>query len=586
MPLDVRLLGRPRLAAPRGAADLAGHKTWGLLALLLLRSTPPSRDELLELLWPEPDDPAGALRWTLARVRRAVRPAAEIRRDDSGRLVLTGRDRLRVDALRLLDGTFEVDEIEGLTAGELLDGLSFADAPLFEDWLALERIRVASAARAGLRWAATMLAEDDPRRAIDHLARATALDPFDDAAHELAVEIRVASGQRLAAVAYADGVERLYRRELGTTAPTTLRRPLDRRVRIPANPLVDFGVSARALLDVAQARFDAGDYDGAIDAARRASADAAASHEHGLEAQAGALLASVLIHSIRGRDREAVALLERSLRLAHLAGYVPLASEILREVGYVAFLEADYGAAEATLGRSLQLARATGDPRLVGRALTILGASQSDRGDHDGALATLGDALTQLEAAGDARWHAYASSFLARVLGEIGAHDEARQMAARAASEARSSGWLALVPFPLTIGADAALAAGDGAESAALSGEAYTLAVDMGDPCWEALSLRGLARCRRANGDHAEAVRLLVSARDRSSEHPDTYAWAVAQILIDLAEAQDGSDRDPVERARQLAERGPIPAVMARLDRLGGGARPTRGRAGARRARP
>ena len=159
-------------------------------------------------------------------------------------------------------------------------------------------------------------------------------------------------------------------------------------------------------------------------------------------------------------------------------------------------------------------------------------------------------------------------------------------MAAQAASEARSSGWLALVPFPLTIGADAALSAGDDEGSAALSGEAYTLAVDMGDPCWEALSLRGLARCKRASGDLAEAVRLLVSARERSTEHPDTYAWAVAQILVDLAEAQDGSDREPVDHARQLAERGPMPAVMARLDRLKGDARPTRGRAGTRGASP
>jgi class 3 adenylate cyclase len=90
----------------------------------------------------------------------------------------------------------------------------------------------------------------------------------------------------------------------------------------------------------------------------------------------------------------------------------------------------------------------------------------------------------------------------------------------------------------------------------------------MSDPCWEALSLRGLARCQRAAGDPDEARRLLVAAKDRCARYPDTYQWAVAQVLTELAEVENGADRDHVNDARRVAQRGPMAAVIARLDRL------------------
>ena len=49
-----------------------GHKAWGLLAYLLRSRVPPSRERLATLLFPEADDPLGALRWTLSEVRRRL----------------------------------------------------------------------------------------------------------------------------------------------------------------------------------------------------------------------------------------------------------------------------------------------------------------------------------------------------------------------------------------------------------------------------------------------------------------------------------------------------------------------------------
>ena len=568
MKLTIRLLGRPCIEREDGDRLLAGRKTWALLALLALRSTPPTRTELIEVLWPEADDPAGALRWTLARVRKALAPEVEIRSDTGNRLLLVTSPEVVIDARVVTGGTYAPVDVEQLGAGELLEGFTFDDAPLFEGWLALERVRVASAARAALRWAATMRAHEEPERAIEYLARATASDPYDDAAHELAVDIRVASGQRLGAIAYLEAVDRLYRRELGVPAPEQLRRSLDAPIPAAANPLVNLDVSARALLGAARARFDAGDYESAIDAARRASADAAASGLGRLEAEACTLLATILIHSVRGRDQEAVGLLSRALLLAHEAHDAGLASEVEREAGYVAFLAGDYGSAEAALARARSLADSVGDDDLAGRALTILGASRSDRGDHLGSMTALHEGLRRLAAAGNHRWRAYAGTYLGRLLLELDEVEEARHVAAEAVTEARSSGWVSLVPFPLAIEADAALAAGDAEAAAALNGEAYTLAAEMSDPCWEALSLRGLARCQRAAGDPDEARRLLVAAKDRCARYPDTYQWAVAQVLTELAEVENGADRDHVNDARRVAQRGPMAAVIARLDRL------------------
>ncbi len=69
----VRLLGAPRFDT--GGAPTPpprGRKSWRLLAYLLLTEHPPSRQRLAALLFPEADDPLGALRWSLADLRRSL----------------------------------------------------------------------------------------------------------------------------------------------------------------------------------------------------------------------------------------------------------------------------------------------------------------------------------------------------------------------------------------------------------------------------------------------------------------------------------------------------------------------------------
>src|SRR5437867_9934414 len=73
MPITAHLLGPPIVlrdgvvyASPRG------RKAWALFAYLALVDKPPSRLQLIDLLFPEAEDPAGALRWNLSELRRLL----------------------------------------------------------------------------------------------------------------------------------------------------------------------------------------------------------------------------------------------------------------------------------------------------------------------------------------------------------------------------------------------------------------------------------------------------------------------------------------------------------------------------------
>src|SRR5882757_168584 len=69
----IRLLGPPSIEGGGGTAHAPrGRKAWALLGYLLLAERPPSRKRLAELFFAEAEDPLGALRWTLAELRRSL----------------------------------------------------------------------------------------------------------------------------------------------------------------------------------------------------------------------------------------------------------------------------------------------------------------------------------------------------------------------------------------------------------------------------------------------------------------------------------------------------------------------------------
>lgn len=555
----IRLLGDPDLASTGKPRNLSGHKTWALLAYLLLGSRTGRRD-IAELLWPDAADPLAAERWALLQVRRALSGIATIDAVD-GRLAVRVDAGATVDALLLLAGAAGPEDTEELTRGDLLAGMFFDDAPAYEQWLSLERQRLQSAQRDALRRGAVSLAPSDPERALRLVERALSFEPFDDSLHELAVDIHLAHGGRTAAEAYVAAAERRYRTDLGAALPDTVRRPLMRPQRATVNPLVDLRIATRALLEAAAARLDAGDYAGAIDTARRATGEAAASGDAGVEALALTTLAGTLIHSVRGRDAEATGLLERAIRLADTDA---LRGEIERELGYVSFLAADYGAAEAALRRAVGFGSKAGTALGTGRALTLIGACESDRGDFAGAIATLGQAIDALHEAGD-RWEAFAVSFLARAHLRAGEAAAAHSFATRSVALARESRWLSLVPWCMAQEGEATLRQGDRESAHRVFSEAFALGCEIGDPCWESMSLRGLALLDAASGRTESARAKLRESVERCVRVSDTYRWVEAVLLTDLVELESGADRAHLDRALWLARHGPMADLATRL---------------------
>jgi DNA-binding SARP family transcriptional activator len=569
--IRIQLLGRPLVEVDGERRQLAGRKPWALLAFLLLESTGPSRRELADRAWPEADDPLAAVRWALLQVRRAI--AAALVEEVDGRFAIADRATFEVDIDALVAGRADPENVNVLVAGELLEGFAFDDAPDLDRWLTLQRSRLRSASAETLLWAATVLAPTDPGRAGVLAERAAALDPFDDAVHELIVDCHVRQGDRPGARSYVERVRRLYRAELGEDAPATISRPLERASgprggagsERPSSPTLPGAVEARVLLDLARVRLEAGDYDSAVGLGRRAAIDATGSGDGSLEARATVDLATTLAHTIRGRDREAETLLRTALQLARALDDRQLESEVEREIGYLHFLGADYGAAEAALGRAILLGIQVGDRLAVGRARTILGACQSDRADFAVAEATLRSAIEELAAAGDERWYAYAMSFLARLQIRTGRSTLGLASATSSIAKARNSGWFALLPWPIAMLGESQLATGEIRAASETFGEAYALAREIDDPCWLAISLRGMALVAQREGDTTKAIGLLQDGLRCARIQPGSYAWAEAAILTDLVGLESGEDGQHLDDATRIVTRGPMPDLAARL---------------------
>ena len=118
MTTTVRLLGRPEITTDGHRVSVRGQKSWALLALLALSNRPISRQRVATMLFDRADDPLGALRWTLAQLRRSLGGSAELGGDP---LELRRTPEVVIDVDVLANGTWvEALALPGL--GETLLG--------------------------------------------------------------------------------------------------------------------------------------------------------------------------------------------------------------------------------------------------------------------------------------------------------------------------------------------------------------------------------------------------------------------------------------------------------------------------------
>lgn len=556
MSLVIHLLGQPSVAvggtrqpAPRG------HKAWAVLALLLMSARPASRQTLAGLLFAEADDPLGALRWNLARVRQLL----------GGEAIMEGDPvavRLPADALvdvRLLGSGTWVDALQLPGLGhELLEGVDPEASAAFDAWLLAERRRVAGLSAAILREAANArLAAGDPGAAIDLAARLVVIDEFDEEAQALLIRAHAAAGQRDEAHRYLSAILERFRRELGVEPSATLVRAADAGSLGSATGMLrSTRASATSLIAAGEAAVGAGAIQAGLDTLRRAVGDARESGDHRLAAQALIALGTAYVHGGRGRDGEGTTTLHAGLSTAEDADARDLVSEACRELGYIEMLRGRYDRAEMWLDRAI---REAPDRGLRAAALSVSGSVLSDQGQTGRALDVLGETAGEAVALEKPRLAAWAYTFLARthILREN--YSEARHAVHKALEAVQSASWLTFKPFVDSLLGTIDLAQGKIEHAAAEFEGAFAVGCQMGDPCWEGMGARGIGLIHLANGRVEEGIRWLDDARTRCIRIPDAYMWIHAYCLDTLCAA--GVSHGIPDTARWVSD---LEAVAAR----------------------
>lgn len=183
--LTIQTLGE--LKVQRGGEVLplpASKKTRALLAYLLLTLRPQRRDRLCEIFWEVPDDPRGALRWSLSKLRPVVN-------DDVNERLVADRERvtfldidveidIRTIAARLKQRDLVADELREIAARleePLLDGIDLPNEEIFQAWLTAERQEVL---KLGVRVAQRLALHADlpPDQSLQWSRAWLAADPF------------------------------------------------------------------------------------------------------------------------------------------------------------------------------------------------------------------------------------------------------------------------------------------------------------------------------------------------------------------------------------------------------------------------
>jgi pimeloyl-ACP methyl ester carboxylesterase/DNA-binding SARP family transcriptional activator len=250
--LQVSVLGNLAVLRDGAATQLpASRKTRALLAYLAVTARAHSRDRLSAMLWPVPDDPRGALRWSLSRLRPLVDEPGCLRiiadRDNVGfvadgvavdilslrRLARNGADAMSTDVLHEAIRSLERD---------FLEGLDLPECDEFQYWCIGEREETR---RLRVRLLSALLArlEDQPEEALRHARTLALLEPANESIQAALVRLLRATGRWREAeeqfqgarrrleefnVAHTGALNRAVQLPLQASPPTRADDPIER----------------------------------------------------------------------------------------------------------------------------------------------------------------------------------------------------------------------------------------------------------------------------------------------------------------------------------------------------------------------
>lgn len=554
MSLAIHLLGRPRVQRPDADTyQFRSRKSWAVLAFLILSERPPSRSQLASFLFAEADDPLRALRWSLSEIRRCLGDEGSV---DGDPLVLRFAADVVVDVRVVAHGSWvDAVDLPGL-GSELLEGMTIRDAEAFESWLLSEQRHAAAASEAILHEAALgSLSRGALDGARDYAVRAAALSPLDENHQALLIRLYRLAGEDDAAQKQFDAYSQMLDRELGV-APGAAVEAAMRETRREHEAVAD-EASIEAFVEAGSAAVSAGAVAAGVHSLRTAVKLSDGADAQRLRVTSRLVLAEALIHSLGGLDEEGLATLHEADRVADANDDPDAVAQARAELGYVDFLRARYDRAELWLTDALKLAH--GSPSIMAKATTYLGSVESDRANYGRAKVLLDEATRLSRAAGDPRREAFGLSMLGRVSFLRGDLSSAAEQLDASIDLAERDHWLSFLPWPQAMRGDVHLARGDPDRASTTLLQAFARACQLGDPCWEGMSARGLALVAEAKGETERAFEILSDARERCNRLADPYVWLDVYILdtqCDLGRRHGHpSTQLWADRMRELASR-------------------------------
>ena len=553
MKLAIQLLGRPRIVGSGEEYTFRSRKSWALLAYLVLSERPPTRSQLASLLFAEADDPARALRWSLAEIRRALGDGGSI---DGDPVVLRLFAGAVVDVEVVIKGAWtDAVDLPGLGA-DLLESTTVKGAAAFDTWLLSQQRHVAAASEAILHEAALgSMSRGKLNAAIDYAVRAAAMSPLDENHQALIIRLYRMAGDEDAAARQFDACVKRFQAELGVApgpaVTSAIREPRHAPGEIANDPTI------LAIVEAGSAAVSAGAIDAGLYSLRTAVGLADNARTTPLRISARLVLAETLIHSLGGLDEEGLATLFEADEIARTNEISEAVAKARAELGYVDFLRGRYDRAEHWLTDALRFA--ADSPSVKARVMTYLGSVESDRSNYRHASILLEQAIELSRATGELRTEAYGLSMLGRLNLFCNALDTAAEQLDASIKLAEREHWLSFLPWPQALRGEVQLARADPLGAEELLQQAFARACQVGDPCWEGMSARGLALVAEATGETERAFAILSDAKRRANRLADPYVWLDGHILdaqCELGRRHHHPDtKSWIETMRALASR-------------------------------